>query len=410
MQSPYGRSPRRPRTVLGVRSRNVVRALALAALAVGTVPCVAAAQPFFSAGHDPVAGARVFSDKGCDGCHTPGGAGPDLARTTRPRTFYDLGAALWNHAPHMAAAGRRTGVARPKLSATETGQITAYLFTLDYFDPPGRPDAGRRLFADKRCITCHAIGGTGGRDGPKLDSLKPFASPIALAAAMWNHGPAMSKAMAAKGIERPVFSGAELVDLIAFINQSSPTLPSGPLYVIPGRAVEGAKAFADQRCVTCHRPSGGDSKAVNLAEREAHKSLTEFAAAMWNKAPAMAEAMAQRAINVPRLSPQTMADIVAYLYAVRYFAEAGDPRQGVILAQQRGCFNCHGLYGERGKPASDLSAAKDIRSAAGALAALWNHSFVGERAPARERVAATTFTGPEMANLMAYLRSLARPR
>jgi mono/diheme cytochrome c family protein len=228
---------------------------------------------------------------------------------------------------------------------------------------------------------------------------------------MWSHGPAMAKAMAAKGIERPTFTGRELIDLIAFVNASSPTLPSGPLYVIAGRVLEGAKAFADQGCVHCHRPStSADQKAVDLAQREAHKSLTDFAAAMWNKAPAMVDAMGQRAIAVPRISPQTMADIVAYLYAVRYFAEAGDPRQGVILVQQKGCFNCHGLYGERGKPASDLSTAKGIGSEAGVLAALWNHSFVAERAVARQRTAMPTFTGPEMANLIAYLRSLARIR
>jgi mono/diheme cytochrome c family protein len=392
----------------------LLSALALVALGVGATPFVAAGQPLFRGGHDPVAGARLFTEKGCSSCHTvdgkSAGRGPDLRRTARARSFYDLGAALWNHAPQMAAAGRRAGAARPTLTEREIGHITAYLFTLDYFDPPGDAEHGRRLFTEKRCIACHEVAGSGGHEGPKLDKLKPYASPVALAAAMWNHGPAMAKAMAARGVERPVFTGRELIDLIAFVNQASPTLPSGPVYVIPGRVLDGAKAFADQRCVECHRPSTGGDKKVDLAEREAHKSLTDFAAAMWNKGPLMVAAMEKRSLAVPRMSPQTMADIVAYLYAVRYFAEAGDPRQGVILAQQRGCFDCHGLYGERGKPASDLSAAKGIGSEAGALAALWNHAFLAQQVVSRERAAAPTFTGPEMANLIAYLRSLARPR
>ncbi|HEX3177964.1 MAG TPA: c-type cytochrome [Methylomirabilota bacterium] len=397
-----------------MRAWLTIAALSLAAIGIGVTADTVAAQPILSPGHDAIAGAELFSEKGCAGCHAVdskgGGSGPNLSRTSRPRSFYDLAAALWNHAPQMAAASRRAGAPRPRLTAREAGNIAAYLFTLDYFDPRGDADAGGRLFAAKGCAACHEIGGSGGRVGPKLDSLKPYASPIALAATMWNHGPAMAKAMAAKGIERPSFTGRELIDVIAYINRASPTLPSGPIWVIPGRIVEGGKAFAEQGCVQCHRPSAaGGSKNIDLAERGAHKSLTEFAAAMWNKAPAMTDAMSKRSIPVPRLTPQGMADIVAYLYSVRYFAGAGDPRNGVILAQQKGCFECHGLYGERGKPASDLAAARGIDTAAGVLASLWNHTFVDDPRRARD-AQARALTGPEMGDLIAYLRSLARSR
>jgi mono/diheme cytochrome c family protein len=122
----------------------------------------------------------------------------------------------------------------------------------------------------------------------------------------------------------------------------------------------------------------------------------------------MTAAMKARGVTVPQLSPQTMADIVAYLYSVRYFADAGDPRNGVIVAQQKGCFNCHGLYGERGKPASDLAAARGLATPAGTLAALWNHSFVS--AGVAPPVTAAPFTAREMADLVAYLRSLTMAR
>jgi mono/diheme cytochrome c family protein len=389
--------------------------VSLTIVVLGATGVVARAQPLFSSGQDPVAGARLFRDKGCAGCHTVdgkgGGVGPDLSRTTRPRTFYDLAAALWNHAPQMASAMKRAGVQRPKLSARESGHIAAYLFTLDYFDPPGNADQGRRLFAEKRCAVCHRIGGRGGSEGPRLDSLKPYGSPIALASAMWNHGPTMAAAMVAKGIERPTFQGGEMLDLITYINRLSPTLSTGPLYVLPGRTAEGLKAFTDHRCVECHAPSTSTGPAaIDLVEREAHKSLVDFASTMWNKAPAMTDAMKTRGVTLPRLSPQTMADIVAYLYSVRYFADAGSPRNGVIVAQQKGCFNCHGLYGERGKPASDLAAAKGIGTPAGALAALWNHSFVSAGRAATPSPPMPTFTSREMADLVAYLRSLTMAR
>lgn len=397
-----------------MRAWEIIAATSLTIVTLVTTAAVAGAQPLFGSEQDPIAGAHLFNEKGCASCHgvdgKGGGVGPDLSRTTRPHTFYDLAAALWNHAPQMAGAMKRAGVPRPQLTARESGHVVAYLFTLDYFDAHGNPEAGRRLFTEKRCVVCHQIAGRGGSDGPRLDSLKAYASPIALAAAMWDHSGAMSAAMAAKGIERPRFEGTELLDLISYINRSSPTLPSGSLYVLPGRIVEGAKAFTDHRCVVCHAPSASPrDPAMNLAEREAHKSLTEFAATMWNKAPAMTAEMKRRGIEVPRVSPQAMADIVAYLYSVRYFAGAGDPRKGVILAQQKGCLNCHGLYGERGKPASDLAAAKGIGTAAGALSALWNHSFIAAARPS-DTTPPATFTGPEMADLIAYLRSLARAR
>ena len=44
------------------------------------------------------------------------------------------------------------------------------------------------------------------------------------------------------------------------------------------------------------------------------------------------------------------------------------------------------------------------------LAALWNHSLIDDPRPGRERRPWPTFRGEEMADLMAYLRTLARGR
>ena len=58
----------------------------------------AVAQPVFTPTKDPLAGSRVFGDKGCVKCHAINGvggtSGPDLARIQRPRTFYDLAATI----------------------------------------------------------------------------------------------------------------------------------------------------------------------------------------------------------------------------------------------------------------------------------------------------------------------------
>lgn len=389
-----------------------VNALLAALLLVGLLPSMSPAQPLFSPQQDPTAGERVFNDKFCVKCHAVNGAGgtigPDLARTKRPRTFFDLSAAIWNHAPKMAARMREQGITRPTLDAREAGDVVAYLYTLNYFDPPGRPSAGRKLFTEKRCVACHSVGGEGGSVGPVLSSFKTYESPIAMAAALWNHGPRMSEVMKAQGIPRPTFKGSELRDLIAYLNAVSPRSPRGPLTVLPGRSLQGYRLFVEKRCAGCHVPGDKPADAPpDLAEREAQRSLTDFAAAMWNKAPLMTPAMQSKIGTIPTLSPEEMSDIVAYLYSLRYFKQAGDPRRGVILAANKGCFDCHALFGERGKTASDLAAVSGIDTPAGVLAGLWKHAIIDDPRPLKER-RWPTLRGEDMADLVAYLRTLKR--
>jgi mono/diheme cytochrome c family protein len=376
----------------------------------------ARAQPLFGPSQDPVAGSRVFGAKGCARCHAVNGIGqnigPDLGRISRPRSFYDLAAALWNHAPRMADRMRQLGIARPQLDAREAGDIVAFLYTLDYFDPPGDVGVGRKLFSEKRCIACHQVGGVGGVVGPNLDGLKQYDSPIYLAATMWNHGPQMAAAMRAQGIPRPAFKNGELADLIAYVNAASTAPRGGPLVVLPGRPDEGRRLFIEKRCLGCHSVAGQGGKiGPDLVGRGAPQSLTRFAAAMWNKAPAMTAAMASANVPVPQIRPEEMADIVAYLYASRYFAQAGDSRKGVALAAAKGCLGCHGLFGERGKVASDLARSTSLGSPAAVTSALWNHAFIADVRPDRARAPWPEFRSDEMADLVAYLMSLrATPR
>jgi mono/diheme cytochrome c family protein len=387
----------------------------LIALVVLVTPGMSGAQVLFSPTHDPVAGEKLFTAKRCVRCHAVNGVGgtvgPDLGRTARPRTFFDLAAALWNHAPAMAARMREAGVARPALDAREVGDLVAYLYTLDYFDRKGDAAAGRRVFAAKTCATCHTVGDRGGTVGPDLTRLAGYASPIAFAAAMWNHAPKMTAVMTARGVARPTFTGSELRDMIAYLKTAAPKGPRVQVYVLPGVASNGRLLFADKRCVVCHPiVTRGVEEGPELVEGLAQRSLTEFAAAMWNKAPRMLQAMQARELTPPTLRPDEMADLVAYLYSVRYFRQSGDLRRGVILAVNRGCLDCHGLYGERGKPASDLTVAKNLDAPAGVMAALWNHTFIDDPRAPRDRRPWPSFRGDEMADLMAYLRTLGRGR
>jgi hypothetical protein len=71
-----------------------------------------------------------------------GQGGPDLARVSRPRSFYDLATAMWNHFPTMAEQMRQLGLSPPRLNPRETGDLLAFLFTLDYFETAGVAPGG----------------------------------------------------------------------------------------------------------------------------------------------------------------------------------------------------------------------------------------------------------------------------
>ena len=355
---------------------------------------------------DPAAGSSVFGSKGCVRCHAIDGIGgkegPDLARGDRPRSFYDLAASLWNHAPKMAERMGRLGIARPRLTARESADLVAFLFTANYFDRPGDIAAGRRAFSDLRCVVCHQVGGTGGVTGPSLDAVTQEWTPISLAAAMWNHGPRMLEVMRAKRIVRPTLKGSELRDLIAYVTVTTPAVRTEPLYVLPGDPESGRRLFAAKRCAECHGIGAPGKGGPDLADRRLRGSPIDTAAAMWNKAPTMIAAMKSAAVPLPVLRPGEMADILAYLTSVRYTAGAGDARKGLAVASAKGCLGCH--------PGLERGGGPEVESPGGALAALWNHSFLGESRAAGARAAWSPMTRDEMADLMAFLQTSHRAR
>jgi mono/diheme cytochrome c family protein len=371
----------------------------------------AVAQPVFTPTKDPLAGSRVFGDKGCVKCHAINGVGgtsaPDLARIQRPRTFYDLAATMWDHLPRMAEQMQKLGIPRPRLNPRETGDLIAFLFTLNYFDSSGDPQTGRRLFIERKCIVCHQVGGVGGVVGPNLDFLKQYGSPIFVATAMWNHGPSMTKVMQAKGIKRPVFTESELLDLIAYLRSVSKAPSEGPVQVFPGRAYEGRQLFVEKKCAECHSLREGlwPREGPNLVKLGLHRSLIRFAVAMWNKAPAMLEAMQARRISPPQLKAQEMADLVAYLFSIEYFAKPGDPRKGRQLVAAKGCLKCHAVSGVGGGVASDFSQLQGLDTPSMVISTLWNHSFGMERLMEQRKVSWPQFSSEEMADLVAFLQA-----
>ena len=363
---------------------------------------------------DPLAGSRVFGSKGCVQCHAVNGVGgkvaADLGRVAKPRTFYDLASAMWNHLPEMAAQMRKLKKSAPELSSRETGDLIAFLATVNYFDPGGDGNAGKKIFADKQCVICHQIEGVGGVFGPSLDSVVQF-GPIFFAATMWNHGPSMAEAMQARGIKRPVFSANELRDLIAYVRFVSHSRGDQPVQILPGRVEDGERLFALRGCVDCHGIRGGGGPvAPALAGKRLYSSLYDFAAAMWNKGPIMAREMQRRAVTVPPLQANELADIVGYLYSVEYFAAPGDPRRGEAIVKAKGCLDCHSIGGKGAGAAPDFEKSRGLNEPANVVAAMWNHGAVMEQKMRDEKLSWPVFKGDEFTQVVAFLQSLASRR
>lgn len=416
-------SRRMPRGALMSAHRSVSRGRGLAAILAGTLVLVAPLAVASGQARPPqpftpewasLEGGEVFARKGCGSCHHVRGASApgttDLARISSATGFFGLAAAMWNHLPRMSAKMREAGLERPRLSPREIDALLAFLFTAQYFDRPGDPVAGERIFTSKHCVQCHAVGGVGGHQGPALDSVGRSSAPVLVAAAMWNHGPEMGKLMRAQSIPYPVLAEHELGHIIAYMMTAGRGEDTARDRLVPGTPERGKRLLVEKGCARCHAPAGGLARRAPPLEAMTHRgSLTEFAGRMWNHGPQMWTAMEQQGMASPRLSGQDTADIVAHLFTRRYFERSpGDAARGRRLLDRKGCLGCHSLHGKGGKVAPDLASANVVASPAGQVAALWNQGRFMETEARRRGTPWPRLTAQELADLVTYLAGVGR--
>jgi mono/diheme cytochrome c family protein len=401
-----------------VRARSIVfGAAALLLVVMGVVPAVAQQQPPapFAPDWGMLAGWNVYADKGCGRCHAVrgigGSGGPDLGRIQSGTSFFDIGAAMWNHLPKMGDRMKATGVERPRLTALEASNVIAFIYTAQYFDEAGDARRGEALFTAKACASCHRVGGRGGATGPALDSWKRANSPVLMAAAMWNHAPRMAEEFKQAGAKRPIVSGKELLDIIAYVGSAAEATPGDTQQVVPGTPERGRALFAEKKCASCHAVGGkGPRVGPDLGREGHHVSLTEFAARMWNHAPAMTAKMREMKIDTPQLSGQQMADIVAYLFTSRYFERAGSAKRGEALLRSKGCLGCHAVAGKGATVGGDFARSTLVGSADSLVAGMWNHGAAMAAQAGKREVTWPELKGAELRDIAAYLATLSRPR
>lgn len=370
---------------------------------------------------DPLAGARIFEQKGCVKCHSLGGEGgqigPDLGKIYLKGSLYDIAGILWNHAPVMQERMLEMRIQRPQFTPQEMANLIAFLSAYQYYlaqvGKPGDPAVGARLFQEKSCAKCHSIEEAWEKPGPSLKYVKNKYSLIGLAQVMWNHGPEMEKTMAALKIKRPRFEGDEMIDLLAFLQSGGQESKQEKQYLEPGSPNRGRKLFSDKGCMRCHAIRGRGGKVgpdLGRGTATQTRSMAELAGKLWNHEPAMWKKMQEKKVTFIKFSSEEMADLVAYLYFVDYFDKPGDPERGKKLFAAKACLSCHAVEKGGGPAGLDLSSDPELLAPADFATQMWNHAPAMEEEARARRIPWPRFNSGEMVDILEYLASFNNQR
>ncbi|HLH00231.1 MAG TPA: c-type cytochrome [Bryobacteraceae bacterium] len=325
----------------------------------------------YVAGNPDKGAALFFGKKQCATCHSINGSGgavaPDLSQT-HPGTpgMGWLTAVLWNHAPGMFRQMRHGNVGYPQLDAQEMAHVLAFLYREASRGRRGNPESGERVFQEKGCSHCHSVRASGAHAAPDLSAVS--ANTSIWTGAMWNHAQAMLHPLT-KALGRwPQFTGEEMNDLVTYAGAAG---KSADAKVSPGDAGRGRQVF-ERKCAECHSVRGqGGSVGPELGpDREMPLGEADFAAVLWNHAPAMLRKMGGSSLL---LQAGEVADLHAFLVSLRYFEPSGSALDGERAFTERGCAHCHGPAAQGTKLGPQLRAGAEPFTGVSFTTALWRH-------------------------------------
>lgn len=361
---------------------------------------------------DASLGWKLFLSKNCIRCHTIWGQGdasigPDLGRIHIAHLSEgQMATNIVNHLPTMWEKMQEEGVRYPTITPEEMGHLFSFLYFIRYVDEPGDPAVGKNLLSVKGCTNCHAILGEGGKIGPDLTRWGVYINPIVWAQKMWTHAPQMEEAMTKQGMAWPMLNAKEMIDLVAYI-QSIGGKIQDEHHLEPGSPKRGKDLFDEKHCHECHTIEGiGAKLGPDFGKIEFPRTLGGMAALMWNHSPGMMKMMKMRHIDREDMNPQEMADILAYLFSVRFFDEPGDPARGEKRFEEKNCVICHsvGPGGRDGSVGPNLGRLRNI-STITLTQMIWNH---GPQMMAKMRdygFSWPVLKGTDMNDIVAYLRT-----
>ena len=405
--TPRARTPTRTPTAISGAS---LIALATAGLMACAAAPAAAQDPPPSPYGNPTAGERMFSERGCVRCHSiwgnGGNLGPDLGQVGLGRSLLQLAGMFWNHTPRMIETVRSRGYEWSTFTESDLADVISYVYYVKLFDPPGDPTLGANWFREKRCQECHSVGGVGGKVGPSLDEYSRYLAPIPLAAGMWNHGRLMRDKQSGAGIPVPQFYGAEISDIQAYIRSAARAREHDIVLLTPPDPARGERLFRTKGCTACHGPSGrGTRFAPDLRMAIQRLRASEIAGELWNHSSNMSDAIRTQGVGFPQFQGNELADVIAYLYYLRFRETEGDAAAGRKQFVAKGCTHCHALDGSK-SVGPDLATSSVVTSPMALATAMWNHAPTMYEHTRQAGIPWPLFQGDEMRDVAAYLRGL----
>lgn len=340
---------------------------------------------------DSERGAELFHTLQCVQCHSVNGEGgnlgPDLGRQlNRGFTPASLAGAIWNHAPAMWTAMQAHGVRPDDMNQQAATDLFTYFYSVGFFERPGDAGRGKQLFTARHCANCHGL------DESKIPEAKPASQwqsveqPIMLVNEMWNHAATMRKEFAGRSWKWPELTTQDLIDILVYLRKGSPSR----MEITSG--TRGEAIFRSKGCESCH------SSMAALSTRVSGETLTGIAVAMWNHAPRMPA-------SPPMMDINEMQEIAGSLWAEQFFRNAGSSNAGKRVYRTRHCAACHD------DPASGApKLAGHVFSGAVMISALWRHGPQMLDQLQVKKLRWPRFENMDMANLIAYLNSLAKEK
>jgi len=180
---------------------------------------------------------------------------------------------------------------------------------------PADAEHGAIVLRDQNCLACHTVNGLGAArafwsGSPRAPDLggKIVAeyTPAGLAAALWNHAPAMWKEMEARGVKNPEATNTDWEDLFAY-------LYSVQFLEGAGDVGHGANLFQIY-CVTCHSVSKSTPRlGAALPDWKPLNDPVDLLYRMWDHASTMNAEFAAQKKTWPQFNGQDYMDLERYV-------------------------------------------------------------------------------------------------
>ncbi len=266
---------------------------------------------------DPGRGGVQLAEMPCLACHDlgrRGQIGPALVRVDRAASPAGLVTDVWNHYPGMRAALRERGLPWFEWNGELVNNISSYLRSLvpaPAHAPllaPGDPEEGERLFVRLGCASCH--GHAHGKSWIALAREAGRRSAAENGAVLLQHLPTLQQGTRGGDTALRPLPEKAMADLLAYLGLADAELQGGD-------ASRGRAVFEHKRCHECHAlPGERPGIGPDMAAMPVGTDPYEAAALMLQHARNMKVATELRHIPWPRMKPEELLDLYAFLSRV----------------------------------------------------------------------------------------------